>query len=187
MTGPGRLIGVVGPSGVGKDSVMGALAAAEPRLGLVRRVITRAPGLGGEDYEPVSDTAFDQLRDAGAFCLHWQAHGLSYGIPAQTRAEVAAGAHLLVNLSRAVLPKAEATFARFSVLNITSTPQTLAARLAARGRESAADIHARLNRQPAALPSDLHILTIANDGPLGQTVTQALDALAMPKTAGTPT
>ena len=50
----GRLIAVVGPSGVGKDSVMAGLHGAIPDLHLVRRVITRAPDLGGEDYDAVS-------------------------------------------------------------------------------------------------------------------------------------
>ena len=50
----GRLIAVVGPSGVGKDTLMEAMSRAEPRLALVRRVITRDPALGGEAFEAVS-------------------------------------------------------------------------------------------------------------------------------------
>ena len=41
----GRMIAVVGPSGVGKDSVMAGLLEARPALRRVRRVITRAPVL----------------------------------------------------------------------------------------------------------------------------------------------
>ncbi|MEO0912102.1 MAG: hypothetical protein AAFY59_03810 [Pseudomonadota bacterium] len=37
----GRFIAVVGPSGVGKDSVMAGMAARTGQLKLVRRVITR--------------------------------------------------------------------------------------------------------------------------------------------------
>ena len=54
----GRLIAGVGPSGVGKDSVMQGVAEVMPQLHLVRRVITRAPGLGGEDYDAVSEAQF---------------------------------------------------------------------------------------------------------------------------------
>ncbi|WP_332307197.1 hypothetical protein [Pseudorhodobacter aquimaris] len=73
MTG-GRFIAVVGPSGVGKDSIMTALA--NPQMRLVRRAITRAPGLGGEDYDAITPADFDKATEAGAFCLHWSAHGL---------------------------------------------------------------------------------------------------------------
>ena len=78
----GRLIAVVGPSGVGKDSVMAGLIAARPDMRLVRRTITRAPDLGGEDYDAVTPEAFAEAARNGAFCVHWSAHGLSYGIPA---------------------------------------------------------------------------------------------------------
>ena len=43
----GPVIAVVGPSGVGKDSLMEALRQADPSIKLMRRVITRAPEAGG--------------------------------------------------------------------------------------------------------------------------------------------
>jgi len=57
MTQTGTLIAVVGPSGVGKDSVIDAVS---DRLGIakVRRVITRDAALGGETFTPVSVAAF---------------------------------------------------------------------------------------------------------------------------------
>ncbi|MCE0506438.1 phosphonate metabolism protein/1,5-bisphosphokinase (PRPP-forming) PhnN [Roseivivax sp. GX 12232] len=174
---PGRLIAVVGPSGVGKDSVMAGLAAADPRFRLVRRVITREAGLGGEDFEPVSEATFAARQAAGAFCLSWHAHGLSYGIPAATRAEVAAGETRLANLSRLVLPEAATCFPGLEVLHITARPETLARRLAGRGRESLEEIAARQARAALPLPKGLPVTEIANDGPLTQTVARALSAL----------
>ena len=175
----GRLIGVVGPSGVGKDSVMAGLATAAPRFALVRRVITRAPEAGGEDYTPATPEEFERMVTAGAFCLHWQAHGLSYGIPAEVRDRVGQGADLLVNLSRRILTEANAAFPRFEVLSITAAPETLAARLAARGRETPADIRDRRARA-VDVPAGLTVHSVANDGPLAQTVATAL-ALLQPE------
>ena len=100
----GRFIAIVGASGVGKDSVMAALAARDPRLRLVRRVITRPSDAGGEDFDGVTADAFHARAAQGDFALHWPAHGLHYAIPATVLDDLAAGRDMLANLSRAALP-----------------------------------------------------------------------------------
>jgi ribose 1,5-bisphosphokinase len=173
----GRLIAVVGPSGVGKDSLIAALAAARPDLRVVRRAITRAPDLGGEDHDALTEAEFVRLRDEGRFCLWWAAHGLSYGVPVEAAAEARAGAEVVANLSRGVLAEAARVFPRIAVLAVSAAPETLALRLAARGRESPADIAARLAREAACPPEGLGVARIANDGPIEAAVAQALAAL----------
>ena len=66
---------MVGPSGVGKDSLIAALAAADPRLVSLRRAITR-PADATEPFRPVTDAQFDAMAATGAFVLAWGAHGL---------------------------------------------------------------------------------------------------------------
>lgn len=173
----GRLIAVVGPSGVGKDSVMAGLCARRPELAPVQRVITRDADLGGEDFTPASVRTFDAMREAGHFVLHWGAHGLFYGIPRCVLDDLAAGHDRIANLSRSVLKQARAVFGRLTVLHLTASPEVLAARLAGRGRETAAEIAARLARAGDGLPAGLELVEIANDGPLAQTVEAALVAL----------
>ncbi|PRY22090.1 ribose 1,5-bisphosphokinase [Aliiruegeria haliotis] len=129
----GRLIGVVGPSGVGKDSVMRALSEAVPDLALVWRVITGVPKLGGEDFGSVSLPKFERREAAGAFCLTWRAHGLHYGIPGDVRLRVAMGSMMLVNLSRNALGLAACTVPELVVLHLTVSPRLLARRLIAGG------------------------------------------------------
>ena len=75
-----RLIAVVGPSGAGKDTLMEAAVARSPHIRLARRTITRPTDAGGERFEGVTPEAFEILLRNRAFALHWQAHGLSYGI-----------------------------------------------------------------------------------------------------------
>ena len=174
---PGRLIAVVGPSGVGKDSVMQALAAASARLVLARRVIDRPADAGGEDHVAATPEAFDALVAEGALALWWRAHGQRYGIPRAVREDLAEGRDVLANLSRAELGRAAEIFPRFRVLHLTATPATLRARLAARGREDAAGIEARLARPAPPLPPGLPVIEIANDGPLDRTVATALARL----------
>lgn len=166
----GRLIAVVGPSGVGKDSVMAGLHDALPNTHLVRRVITRAPGLGGEDYDAVTVPQFESLAAEGAFAVHWGAHGLRYGIPTTVNAQLQTGTDCIANFSRKALVQGAEFFPRFIVLNITARAETLAARLATRGRETEKEITARLAQAEKPLPEGLDIIQLANDGPLSDTI-----------------
>jgi len=173
----GRFIAVVGPSGVGKDSVMEALAAAEPNLTLVRRVITRPSAAGGEVFEGVTEAEFAKRKAAGDFALSWPAHGLHYGIPREVDDALATGRDMLANLSRGVLAEGVTRFARFETILLTADTRVLAQRLAQRGRESAAEITRRLERAEFAMPARIKALEVDNSGPLEETVPRILSAL----------
>jgi len=173
----GRFIAVVGPSGAGKDSVMEAMVADRPGLYRVRRVITRPSDAGGEAFEGVTEAEFAARVARGDFALHWSAHGLQYGIPAEVCAVLEVGKDALANLSRGVLKQASAAFGRLHVLSITAQPDVLASRLAGRGRESGAGIARRLARVAPAMPSGLTVTEIDNSGALDDAVAVALSAL----------
>lgn len=174
----GLAIAVVGPSGAGKDTLIEAAVAAMPALRPVRRVITRAEDAGGEDFDAVTPEAFASARDSGAFALHWEAHGLCYGIPARALHDVEAGGLVLMNLSRSVLPEAAALFPRFLTLYIHARPEILAARLASRGRESADDIAARIARAGQwAEGLGVPVTTIDNSDGLEPALDQFLTAI----------
>lgn len=170
----GPVIAVVGPSGVGKDSLMSGLAVADPQLRTMRRVITRAPEAGGEDYQPVSETEFEALVAADVFALHWSAHGLLYGISRDIEKLREGASGVLVNLSRAVLLQAQEAFDDFRVISVTAQPDVLAQRLAARGREDAEEVQRRLKRASLSLPEGLkQVWTVDNSGPLEDAITAA--------------
>ncbi len=63
----GQLITIIGPSGVGKDSIMFALKEQCPDVHLVKRVITRPEEAGGEDFIGVSAEEFAQRKAKGDF------------------------------------------------------------------------------------------------------------------------
>ncbi|MEI4195440.1 phosphonate metabolism protein/1,5-bisphosphokinase (PRPP-forming) PhnN [Roseovarius sp. E0-M6] len=174
----GRLIAVVGPSGVGKDSVIAGIHDANPAMHLVRRVITRAPELGGEDYDAVSVSEFEAMIQNGAFTVHWGAHGLHYGVPVTVKYQLNKGTDCLVNFSRQALTKAANVFPRLLVLNITAKPETLARRLAERGRETEDEIVGRLAQADKPLPDGLNVIHLSNDGPLSETLARATALLS---------
>lgn len=165
----GAIVVVVGPSGAGKDSVIGFVAqhfADRDDIDFVRRIITRPSDAGGEDHESISGEDFDSRLSAGDFAVAWQAHGLKYGIPQDALEKVRAGRILIANGSRAVLGQFRQTFPRVAIVNITASPQVLASRLVARGRESEQDILNRLKRQVPDILDEPDVTTIDNSGPL---------------------
>lgn len=176
MTAP--VIAVVGPSGVGKDSVMDALVARKPGIQRVRRVITRPKGEEGEDFDRVSVEIFEKMVQDGTFALHWKAHGLHYGIPIEIAKQRQSADALLVNLSRSVLLSAQDVFGDLIVVSLTADPKVLAQRLSVRGRESASDQARRLGRAGIALPDGLNrVIEVDNSGPLEVAITKILVGL----------
>ncbi|MBU8538180.1 phosphonate metabolism protein/1,5-bisphosphokinase (PRPP-forming) PhnN [Falsiroseomonas tokyonensis] len=172
------LVPVVGPSGAGKDTLMEAARARlarDARFIFARRHITRPADAGGEAHFPISPEEFRRMQKEGAYALWWEAHGLLYGIPAALEVPLAAGRVVVANLSRTVLAEAAARYPT-RILNITAPPAVLAARLAARGRETEADIAARLARE-AALPPGLEVETVLNDASVEEGVARVLAAL----------
>lgn len=169
-----RVVAVVGPSGAGKDTLMALACAASPGIRAARRVITRPAEAGGEDFDGVTEAEFARRLAAGDFALHWRAHGLGYGIPS---ADLTGAGAVLMNLSRAVLAQAVARIPGLTVLLVTAPPQVLAARLAGRARETAADQARRLDRAGFALPDGIPFRTVRNDGLPQQGLARFLDAL----------
>ena len=169
-----RLFLVVGPSGAGKDALLSGAIAADPHLHWARRVITRPETAGGEPFEGVDEAEFATRLARGDFALHWDAHGLRYGVPF---AQLPQGRDVILNGSRAAIAQARAVFPALRVIHITAPIAVLADRLAARGRESRADIAARLGRADLSLPGDLPVIEIVNDATPAQGVARLLQAL----------
>lgn len=175
----GAFVAVVGPSGAGKDTLLAyakARLSAEARLRVhfVRRVITRAADGSTEDHDTLSPAAFERAEADGAFALSWEAHGLRYGLPETVDRHISAGDTVVANLSRSTIPALRVRYRNVSVVAISASRETLFARLMARGRESAEEVAARLERSAGEGPGiPGAFMTISNDG----TVEEAGDLL----------
>jgi phosphonate metabolism protein PhnN/1,5-bisphosphokinase (PRPP-forming) len=172
------LVPVVGPSGAGKDTLLAVARVAlagDGRFVFPRRAITRPAEAGGEEHEALSEAAFAARAAAGGFALRWRAHGLAYGIPRAIEDELLAGRVVVVNLSRTVIAEAAARYPTRLVV-VSAPPDLLAARLAGRGREDAADIAQRLARE-VALPACVASVEVVNDGDVASGVARLVAAL----------
>jgi ribose 1,5-bisphosphokinase len=176
----GLFVAIVGPSGAGKDALIQGLSA---RLGEAdgvfypRRVVTRRAD-AFEDHETLAESEFLLARERGRFALSWAAHGLLYGVPSDIDARIARGCAVVCNISRAVVADVRRRYARSLVVLVRAQPETLAARLAARGREGTQARRERLDRafaREAAFEPDA---TIDNDGALDDAISRLHDLVA---------
>jgi ribose 1,5-bisphosphokinase len=172
------LVLVVGPSGAGKDTLINAAKASlasDPRFVFPRRVVTRQAVASLEDHDSVSPQEFALRAANGAYALSWEAHGLQYGLPAGIRDDIAAGRVVVMNGSRAMVETARQAFPGTVVILVEATRDIRAQRLAGRGRETVAEIGARLSREV-----DAHIpnaIRVDNSGAVADGIARFLSAL----------
>ena len=167
----GTFVAVVGPSGVGKDSLITYARnrlAASGRVAFVRRVVTREADCDSEDHLSVDLASFADMERAGQFALHWDAHGLRYGLPREFEADLADGKVVVANLSRRVVPAAMERYPEAVVVLVTADRHVLEQRLLARGRETPHTVARRLaqGRVDTTLPAST--IRIDNSGGLDE-------------------
>lgn len=180
---------VMGVSGSGKDTLLDAAFARlsqqteysqlVPRR--VQRYITRDADAGGEEHQAVSVAEFEELLQAGRFCMHWQAHGYQYGIPADIIDWLAEGSNVLLNGSRAYLADARQVMPALVPVLIDISVSTQKIRLENRQRESQEAIRARLARRvdlgDEKNVSDAGIVVINNEQALDESVRQLCELI----------
>jgi len=163
--GPGRLVLVVGPSGAGKDTLLGLAQTAclnNANVVFPRRVVTREAS-SFEDNEQTSLEAFRQARMRGDFAVDWEAHGHCYALSRAIDDELRAGRTVVANVSRTVVDAMRRAYVDVVVVSITAPPDILAERLAARARSSDGRIENRLRRAVDDVASAPDV-TISNVG-----------------------
>ncbi len=179
LIGPGRLILVVGPSGAGKDTLIGLarIARAEDE-GVVfpQRVVTRDAS-SFENNEAVSPILFGQMLAHGDFAFQWEAHGLRYGIPRSIIDDVRAGRTVVMNASRTIIDFARRSYVNVRVVAVTAPPDVLAGRVAARGRSSDGNVDDRLRRTVSSPEPDVTINNVGSAQEHAAELLQVIDGV----------
>lgn len=173
----------MGPSGAGKDSVLGYARThldRRDRIVFAHRYITRPAGAGGENHIALTRSEFDLRKAAGLFAFDWQAHETCYGIGIEVQHWRHAGLTVVVSGSRGNFAALDPEPGAIVPVVITAPPALLAQRLAERGRETEAQILSRLQRTPETA-NDPTTVVIDNSGPLdvaGRRFVETLRSLA---------
>ncbi|WP_417516116.1 phosphonate metabolism protein/1,5-bisphosphokinase (PRPP-forming) PhnN [Minwuia sp.] len=166
--GTGHLLVIVGPSGAGKDTLIDGLRTRyddDPRGLFVQRTVTRPAQPGAEDHASLSFDAFAAAERSGRFAVTWDANGLRYGLPAAVHAHLSTGGLAIANGSRQALPAIRAAFPALTVVAVEVDEAELRRRLDARGRETPAEIEARLERARSQPITGDDIVRLDNSGP----------------------
>lgn len=145
-----RLYVLVGPSGVGKGTVVKALRKAHPQVNVAVSATTRDPRPGerdGRDYHFLNDDQFDQLVASDGFVEWALVHGQArYGtLRSEVAKFIAQGEDVIleIDLAGARQVRQSNPDACFIFLQAPS-PQILQARLRGRGTEGEAEVARRL-------------------------------------------
>jgi ribose 1,5-bisphosphokinase len=164
--GPGRLVLVVGPSGAGKDTLLGlakASCADDGNVVFPRRVITREAS-ASEENEEVSIGTFQEALTRGEYAMHWEAHGHRYALWRAIDDDIRSGRTIVANVSRTVIGAMRRAYADVVVVSITAPPNVLAERIAMRARSSDGMVESRLGRvvEDASAAPDITIVNISS-------------------------
>lgn len=165
----GRFVYVMGPSGSGKDSVIGYARARHdglPHVAFAHRYITRPAAAGGENHVELAPAEFLARRNAGCFALSWSSHGNDYGLGREIDTWMEAGLVVVANGSRAHFPQAYTRYPDLMPVLVHVDPALLRDRLRTRDREDAPARADRLIRAAMSPPDHPSLVVIENNGRL---------------------
>jgi ribose 1,5-bisphosphokinase len=172
----GRLIYVVGASGSGKDTLLKNarkyIASRNLPILFAHRYITRPVELVGENHIALNELEFDFRLSKRFFVMHWESHGLKYGLGVEINFWMEKGVSVVMNGSREYLPKALQLYPEMLVVQVVTSRENLKARLLERGRENHDEIEKRLGRAMAYTIDHPDVIRIDSSGAEENTLRQ---------------
>jgi len=182
MNDRGLLFFIVGNSGSGKDALLEEIRHRWPSsarsIQIPRRYITRAPH-DSEAYVSVTPEEFQELKRRNTFWLTWHVYQTDYGIPAIILDWLKQGQHVMVNVSRNIIPQARKEISDLKVIFVTVAFEVTLQRLKSRSRELENDplFQQRLQRAQENLHLKEADVSIDNGGSLEIAAKNLIDYL----------
>ena len=173
-----KLYFLVGPSGVGKDTLLTQLkrhSYSQSQPLVAHRYITRPIRYNDENHVELSEFELNRRKESGLFLFDWQSHGFHYAIGREVKKWLKSGNSVIVNGSRNYLETAREIFPDLVPVWMTVSEDVLRDRLIKRGRESEQEIDSRIerNRELDSLKPD-DCVYINNDQSVEDTIGQFL-------------
>lgn len=166
----GTLFYVVGPSGVGKDTLLNLAEQSlkNSNVSFPKRYITRSKKASGEDHIPISQEEFISKIEESFFSLSWKSHGNYYGISNHIDTLLSDGLNVVVNGSRGYHDEALRKYPEMKTIFITASENTIRERLIHRGRETHEQIEKRIERSSSfsSFLQKENIITMCNESSL---------------------
>lgn len=146
---PHNVIVVSGPSGVGKDTIIGELKKKSPGIKSVVSYTTRAPRPGevdGIDYHYINHEAFDKMDRKREFFQQLRMNGNGYGMTTSEVHEKRIGEDVVINISSETAHIVREKYGKKSVLLFINAPsmEEIKKRLIKRGSDAPETIEKRL-------------------------------------------
>ncbi|MDX1809672.1 MAG: hypothetical protein R3331_09050 [Sulfurospirillaceae bacterium] len=165
-----KIVLIVGPSGVGKDTLINSVKG-KIDANFVKRYITRVPDSHEQNYF-VENSEFEKLKKEGFFVSSWDAHSNQYGIALD---EIKEGLNI-ISVSRSAIKDFEKVFDDVVTINISLSKDALYKRLKNRNRESENEIQERLASSDQDIKAK-KLIQFSNDLPLDISSAKFLELL----------
>lgn len=165
-----KLILIVGPSGVGKDTLLSNIQN-KIEANFVTRYITRLPDKNESNFY-LDNEAYEILHDNEFFISTWKAHKNSYAIP---KNQIKSGLNI-ISISRGVIGDFEKEFDNVITIEITLSKEVLYKRLKGRGRENEDEIQKRLDRSYKTVEAK-NLVQFSNDKTIEKSISSFIELL----------